>query len=99
MAIRPGQDKLQNLLATIHEVVGHHTSSGYARSEPLLLAVGAQQTASPRLELTDEEWDNICIDCGAWEWIDGKLDGKLTSDRNGNKERNEFGGECEILTQ
>ena len=79
--------------------MSHHTSSGYARSEPLLLAVGAQQTASPRLELTDEEWDNICIDCGAWEWIDGELDGESTSDRGGRKERNEFGGESEVLIQ
>ena len=99
MATRIGQDKLKNLLATIHEIVSHHTSSGYARSEPLLLAVGAQQTTSPRLELTDEEWDNICIDCGAWEWIDGELDGESTSDRRGTKERNEFEGESEILTQ
>ena len=99
MTIRLGQDKLQNLLATIHEVVSHHTNSGYAQSEPLLLAVGAQQTASPRLELTDEEWDNICIDCGAWEWINGELGGESTSDRRGRKERNEFGGESDILNQ
>ena len=79
--------------------MSHHISSGYARSEPLLLAVGAQQTANPRLELTDEEWDNICINCGAWEWIDGKLDGKSTADRRGKKERNEFGGESVISTQ
>ena len=99
MATQLGQDKLQILLATIHEVVSHHISSGYARSEPLLLAVGTQQSASPRLELTDEEWDNICINCGAWEWIDGELDGESTSDRSGKKERNEFGGESDILTQ
>ena len=79
--------------------MGHHTKSGCARSEPLLLAVGAQQTASPRLELTDEEWDNICMDCGTWEWIDGELDRESTSDRRGGKERNEFGGESDILFQ
>ena len=69
-----------------------HTSSSYVTSEPLLLAVGMQQTMSPYLQVTNEEWENLCMDCGSWEWIDGELDGK------GKMERNEFGGELEIST-
>lgn len=65
-------------------------------SEPLLLAVGMQQTISPSLEVTNEEWENLCMDCGSWEWIDGELDGKGESNGEGKKERNEFGGEFEI---
>ncbi len=75
-----------------------HTSSSSVIGEPLLLAVGAQQTISPGLEVTNEEWENLCVDCGAWEWIDGELDGKVESSGEG-KERNEFGGESEIPTQ
>lgn len=84
-------DTTRNLLATIHEVVSNHTSSGYATSEPLLLAVGTQRTISPGLEVTDEEWENLCMDCGSWEWIDGELDGKVEWKGEGKKERNEFG--------
>lgn len=47
----------------------------------------------PGLEVTNEEWENLCMDCGSWEWIDGELDGKAVSDGQGKKERNEFGGE------
>ena len=76
-----------------------HTSSGYITSEPLLLAVGTQQTISPYLQVTNEEWENLCRDCGSWEWIDGELDGKAESNGEGKKEKNEFGGESGISTQ
>lgn len=80
-------------------MVSNHTSSGYATSEPLLLAVGTQQTISPGLEVTNEEWENLCMDCGSWEWIDGELDWKVEWKGEGKKERNEFGGESRISTQ
>ena len=54
---------------------------------------------SPSLEVTNEEWENLCMDCGSWEWIDGELDGLLESNGEGEKERNEFGGESGISTQ
>lgn len=76
-----------------------HASSGYGISEPLLLAVGTQQTLSPSLEVTNEEWENLCMDCGSWEWIDGELNGKVESNGEGKEERNEFGGESGISTQ
>lgn len=76
-----------------------HTSSGYVTSEPLLLAVAMQQTTSPILEVSTEEWGDLCMDCGCWEWIDGELDGQNKSIGEGKKERNEFGGESGILAQ
>lgn len=79
-------------------MVSKHTSSGYVTCEPLLLAVGTEQTISPSLEVTHEEWENLCMECGSWEWIDGELDGKVKSDEEGRKERNEFGGESGIST-
>jgi hypothetical protein len=41
------------------------------------------QPLSPRLELSEEDWDDIVRECGGWEWVDGEKDGG---------ERNEFGG-------
>lgn len=84
-------DVIRNLLSTIHEVVSTHTSSSYVTSEPLLLAVGMQQTMSPYLQVTNEEWENLCLDCGSWEWIDGELVGRVESNGKGKTERNEFG--------
>ncbi|CAF9926962.1 MAG: hypothetical protein ALECFALPRED_003590 [Alectoria fallacina] len=46
---------------------------------------------NPSLEVGNEEWDNLCMDCGSWEWIDGELDGKMDLNGEGKKERNEFG--------
>ena len=87
-----GQDIIRYLLRTVHEVVSTHTSSTSVTSEPLLLAVGMQQTMSPYLQVTNEEWENLCMDCGSWEWIDGELDGKVELNGTGKTERNEFGG-------
>ncbi|KAL9138395.1 MAG: hypothetical protein Q9175_000378 [Cornicularia normoerica] len=53
--------------------------------------MGTQQTISPYLQVTNEEWENLCTDCGSWEWIDGELDGKVESNGEGKKEINEFG--------
>lgn len=76
----------------------NHTSSGYAINEPLLLAVGTQQTLNPSLEITNEAWETLCMDCGSWEWIDAELGGEVESGGEGKKKRNEFGGESGIST-
>ena len=99
MAMQLGKGTIRNLLATIHEVVSNHTSTGYVASEPLLLAVGTRQTVSPSLEVPNEEWEVLCMDCGSWEWIDGELDGKVYLSGEGRNLRNEFGGESGISTQ
>ena len=94
-----GQEVIRYLLRTTHEVVSTHTSSSSVTSEPLLLAVGMQQTMSPYLQVTNEEWENLCMDCGSWEWIDGELDGKVELNGTGKTERNEFGGKSGISTR
>lgn len=78
-------------------MVSKHTSS--VISEPLLLAVGTEQTTSPSLEVSHDEWEKLCMDCGSWEWIDGELDGKVEPNKEGHRETNEFGGKSGILTQ
>lgn len=85
-------DAIRKLLTTIHEVIEHHTGSSYSTSEPLLLAVGMQQTMLPSLAMESEEWEDICRECGGWEWIDGEVDGVEDSKVLGREEsRNEFG--------
>lgn len=42
-----------------------------------------RQPLSPRLDFSDEQWEDICHECGGWEWIDGEKEGG---------ERNEFKG-------
>ena len=74
-----------------------HTSSGYIFSGPLLLAVGMRQAVSPSVEVTNEQWEELCMDCGPWEWIDGELGRNLESNKESSKERNEFGGASAIL--
>ncbi|KAL2053057.1 hypothetical protein ABVK25_006694 [Lepraria finkii] len=84
---------IRSLLDTIHEVIEHHTSSSYSTSETLLLAVGMHQSIGPSLEMTDEEWEDLCRGCGAWEWLDGEINGEQEGKGGGKKEveRNEFG--------
>lgn len=47
------------------------------------------QPLNPRLELSAEEWEDLCQECGGWEWIDGEVDGEMG---RGKGDRNEFGG-------
>jgi len=89
---RADLETIRTLLTTIYEVIEHHVGDAYVTSEPLLLAVGVQQTAKPSLVMESEEWEDLCGECGGWEWIDGELDG--TSEmKSGAKEerRNKFG--------
>lgn len=43
------------------------------------------QPLSPRLEFSDEDWDDLGRECGGWEWVDGEKEGEVGG-------RNEFGG-------
>lgn len=88
----PLQKTIRMLLSTIHEVVDHHTETSYVTNEPLLLAVGNRQTASPGLDVAHEEWEDLCRECGGWEWIDGELDGIAGGQGKNKEKRNEFGG-------
>lgn len=51
--------------------------------------MGMHQPLNPRLELSAEEWEDLCQECGSWEWIDGEVDGEIG---RGKGDRNEFGG-------
>lgn len=75
------------LLSTISRLLERNTSPYSLASEPVLLAVGVHQPASPHAEVSDEEWEDLCRECGGWEWVDGEV-----SRDEGNGGRNEFGG-------
>ena len=55
-----------------------------------------QQSLSPSIEFTNEEWEDFCMKCGCWEWIDGELSGNLESKGESRQEKNEFGGKSGV---
>ena len=85
-------DVLRTILSTVHEVLEHHTRSSHAVNQPLLLAVGMQQALKPCLLMESEEWDDLCMNCGGWEWIDGEVNSGVVA-KSGVKDeaRNDFG--------
>ncbi|KAI4214124.1 MAG: hypothetical protein LQ351_003209 [Letrouitia transgressa] len=99
------------LLRTVSRVVAHHQRSGqggsYAGSvaaEPCFVALGMPQSLSPRLDFSDEEWEDRFRECGGWEWIDSEAQGKNTFGEKVGMERlqevleaNEWDGGGETL--
>lgn len=87
-------ESIRSSLTTLGGVVEHHTGDAHSTSKPLLLAVGMQQTTSPSLEMETDGWEDVCRECGGWEWIDGEI--AEVDEPNGKgkiqEERNEFGG-------
>ena len=53
-----------------------------------------QQTSVPSLKMTNDEWENICRECGHWEWIDGTLN--ASSSAPPLQAKNEYGEEVGI---
>ncbi|KAL6721588.1 hypothetical protein ACLMJK_000692 [Lecanora helva] len=90
---RTDVEAIQSLLTAINSIIERHDQSSYTTSEPLLLAVGMQQSIVPSLEMNSDEWDNLCRECGGWEWIDGELavGGDYQEQDEGQEQRNEFG--------
>lgn len=82
------QGAIRTLLNTLSGLVAHHTSgavdSYQLAHEPLLLCLGVLRPTVPRLEINDEDWEDLCREAGGWEWIDGEAEGE--------GKRNEFGG-------
>lgn len=82
------KDTIHTLLTTLSSIIVHHTSDAvdsYSMSnEPLLLCLGMRGSTTPRLEMSDEDWEDFCQESGRWEWIDGEAEGVA---------RNGFGGE------
>ena len=74
------QTQLRETLSTIHKTIVHHreTSNNYAsiENDAILLAIGMPQQLRPLLELTNDEWEDVCQDSGGWEWIDSEATGK-----------------------
>lgn len=62
------------------------------------------QSLSPRLDFSDEEWEDRFRECGGWEWIDSEAQGKNTFGEKVGMERlqevleaNEWDGGGETL--
>ena len=84
-------EKIRSLLTAIHAVIEHHASGNYGMGETLMLAIGMHQSVSPSLEMEGEEWEDLCRECGGWEWIDGEAGEGEGGKRD--ERRDEFGGE------
>ena len=52
-------------------------------NEPLLLCLGMHEYTTPRLEMPDEDWEDLCQESGGWEWIDGEAEGIGMNDFGG----------------
>lgn len=87
-------ESIRSSLTTLRGVVEHHTGDAHSASWPLLLAVGMQQAMSPRLGMEMEGWEDVCRECGGWEWIDGEIAEVDEPKGKGRRQedRNEFGG-------
>lgn len=88
LSVVKSQDIIRTLLTTLTGLITHHTQSAVdsysVNNEPLLLYLGLHQPKVPRLEISNEEWEDMGRECGGWEWIDGEVEGEG---------RNGFGGE------
>ncbi|KAL8786156.1 MAG: hypothetical protein Q9213_002926 [Squamulea squamosa] len=73
-------DNIRKTLTTVHKVIAHHreTSNKYSTvdNEPLFLVIGMPQPLRPLLEMSNDEWEDLCLDCGGWQWIDSEAQGK-----------------------
>ena len=72
------QASIKSVLSAIEQVI--KASSGYDW-DGVLLAVALPQSLTPRLQLSFEDWEDICRENG-FEYVDSEATG-----------RNEFGGE------
>ncbi|KAI4173961.1 MAG: hypothetical protein LQ343_002729 [Gyalolechia ehrenbergii] len=84
-------ETIRSTLSTIHGVLSHHReiSNGYTAvdNDPLLSVVGMPQPLRPLLNMKNEEWEDLSLDCGGWEWIDSEAKGKNEFGENVGFER------------
>lgn len=63
-------------------MISHHQDTSLERAtavvdnEPLLLVIGMPQPLRPLLEMSCDEWEDLGLDCGGWQWIDSEAKGK-----------------------
>lgn len=76
------QDDIRDTLTAIHKVISHHQDTALDRAtavvdnEPLLLVIGMPQPLRPLLDMSSDEWEDLGLDCGGWQWIDSEAKGK-----------------------
>ncbi|KAL8710063.1 MAG: hypothetical protein Q9220_005334 [cf. Caloplaca sp. 1 TL-2023] len=70
---------LRALLRAVRTTLSHHqnsTTSSYTTSDPLLLLLGMPQPLLPLHPISPQEWEDLALDCGNWEYIDSEATGK-----------------------
>ena len=69
-------ENVRNTLKAVQEVVQHHMGEvdPYDEVEPPLLLAVALPGKDAGKGLGADKWDDLCRDCGRWEYIDGCLD-------------------------
>ena len=82
---------MRTLLTTLSSVIAQHAAdavNSYSLSnEPLLFCLGTYESTTPRLEMLNDEWEDLCQDCGGWEWIDGEETGSAKNEFGGKQQR------------
>ncbi|KAL8674995.1 MAG: hypothetical protein Q9168_000589 [Polycauliona sp. 1 TL-2023] len=72
---------IRNTLTAIHKIITHHqeaeeTSYTTTDNDPLFLLIGMPQPLRPLLQMSNDEWEDLGLDCGGWQWIDSEANGK-----------------------
>lgn len=76
------QDDIRDTLTAMQKVIAHHQDTSLDRAtavvdnEPLLLVIGMPQPLRPLLDMSSDEWEDLGLDCGGWQWIDSEAKGK-----------------------
>ena len=86
-----GVRDVRDMLQAVHKVVEYHMGKADPYDElepPLLLAVGLPGSGVG-LVANEEDWDDLCRECGGWEYIDGGVEAKGKS--------NGYGGTLQII--
>ncbi|KAL8893225.1 MAG: hypothetical protein Q9192_005474 [Flavoplaca navasiana] len=88
----PSLDDIRNTLSAIHKVIIHQQETSSDRyttvdNKPLLLLIGMPQPLRPLLEMSNDQWEDLGLDCGGWQWIDSEAKGKNEFGENLGLER------------
>ncbi|KAL8803647.1 MAG: hypothetical protein Q9182_003062 [Xanthomendoza sp. 2 TL-2023] len=73
------QDALRTTLSTIHDTIAHHSSAtddDYDTTPLLLLISTPPQPLLPLRPPSTDEWEDLGLDSGGWQYIDSTASGK-----------------------